>query len=1547
MINLAPHPTAIATMATLPVLDLHHELRTPYLLLAVHRARLFPGHRTLLILRHTVVVLVGALVLRRLHFEDKVITAVYTRFLNQKPAQTTANDDQLALVVCLAKACHIYYPDGRTYVVSLPFTLRHADAFDQGLILEKDHDPIITTDSAPTAAALSSTQSPQFSGAKFLTLVDPIGDFRVLATSLTSVIAPNDHLICFPQLTKLSLLCVTHNLSDGTLTLYHIRSLARPKLRLILAPMVKKRNTKHAPMLTPNLSRILDDDIDMMAAGAQAVAQLLLSMDKKRTLTLLLDVLLMARMVTTSEYADRKLTLVLRKDMILTKVDQIGTVAPGSGLKVWTLVGHDQEAVVVVDRAKAKATVHMYRSPVSAGSAATLYSIDCIDCVVFKDATSLYLVVAVDDHHLQLVNPFLDVKLAPVTTHLAIARLSGSCDDTVAFCTPRHHLHQLRFIMVPTDDVLKRCLKLFEYLAGRNISETALMLWRSATMMSATNDEWEAFAVTVLALVFPFDAVTPETTPTVGICSLLATARDLQEQRPMNYLLGDLVPYITMALHLIREDCRLDVLANAAVIKLGALLAQLTKWMGWPEPWTTYYHYGEVDREVRFLSSVLFDAPPNIFALLALWFEPLLAGGSSGFVTISQLTEESDAVNNEITPRTAWVVRLVELLVCDYGINAIIEMMAAAGVTVGELDTLPPGIALIVKEILLVCQEDPAFEWTNPALELIGRPDIMGLSLLNPQANPTYHRRSEPKLVGQILQGIMSDDVAQISPWDGQAEADRMGITKLIFDYDRRYYEITLLLHQTKPQTAHLEVEPAVSEYDVVILQRELARIVALRTLTIPMGRAALFFSGRTPLLTEKFPIAKFNLNCLVAPTMTNIVLADDAVPPAIMEWGNFHNGVLAGLSISTESKGINGSWIIFNKPPDLNAQHAGFLLGLGLNGHLRRLEEWHIYNYLGPKHPLTSVGLLLGMAASLRGTMDNKLTKVLSVHALALLPRGANDLNVPVVVQLAGLIGIGLLYLETQHRRMSEILLAQIMGHVLQNGQDTIHEGYRLSAGIALGLVNLAKGDDLRGLNDTHVIDRLMMVAIAMKDFQLADELDKLCAGAIIALAFIYLKTNNRVIAAKLEVPPVEQLLDYVRPDLLLLRCLARLLIMWDYIGNSVGWVEVQIPLTLEGRFELNLDHMAYFNIIGGTCMAMAVRYALTHDAVARDTLIHYWEAMAHLTATTPTNFDQRIAHQGALATQVLLGLCLAVVMAGSGDLATMRRLRAMYHCTTSHMHYGIYLGTNLALGFLFLGGGQYAIGSLPLAIAALVTSLYPVFLLLPDEASIYLEALRYFWALSIEPRCLVVRDVTSHKPLKVPVKITTVDGEVRRVVLPCLFPDFSRIHSLTTELADYFGVEVDFSLQLAYLDRFKQTKTLYVLKRRNYACLVPTMAQLLLVANKVLEVGDVTEAPQYQLEVLKSVDTLAKQVLAFDELDNDDGGQDQGRNQGLSIATIVDDQVEWTHRAAAPTIDDVWNLKVMFAFAQYYLSHGELHYVSHQFIHHLQQKLWALTKS
>lgn len=41
--------------------------------------------------------------------------------------------------------------------------------------------------------------------------------------------------------------------------------------------------------------------------------------------------------------------------------------------------------------------------------------------------------------------------------------------------------------------------------------------------------------------------------------------------------------------------------------------------------------------------------------------------------------------------------------------------------------------------------------------------------------------------------------------------------------------------------------------------------------------------------------------------------------------------------------------------------EHAGFLLALGLNGHLKNLAFYTSFNYLDKLHEMTSVGILLG----------------------------------------------------------------------------------------------------------------------------------------------------------------------------------------------------------------------------------------------------------------------------------------------------------------------------------------------------------------------------------------------------------------------------------------------------------------------------------------------------------------------------------------------------------------------------------------------------------
>ena len=85
-------------------------------------------------------------------------------------------------------------------------------------------------------------------------------------------------------------------------------------------------------------------------------------------------------------------------------------------------------------------------------------------------------------------------------------------------------------------------------------------------------------------------------------------------------------------------------------------------------------------------------------------------------------------------------------------------------------------------------------------------------------------------------------------------------------------------------------------------------------------------------------------------------------------DWVNFHNGVAAGLRISGRNSSSNNNnnnsnsngdsnnsddditrtWIIYNKPKGKPTyEHAGFLMSLGLQGHLGKLKLTDIYGYL------------------------------------------------------------------------------------------------------------------------------------------------------------------------------------------------------------------------------------------------------------------------------------------------------------------------------------------------------------------------------------------------------------------------------------------------------------------------------------------------------------------------------------------------------------------------------------------------------------------------
>ena len=77
--------------------------------------------------------------------------------------------------------------------------------------------------------------------------------------------------------------------------------------------------------------------------------------------------------------------------------------------------------------------------------------------------------------------------------------------------------------------------------------------------------------------------------------------------------------------------------------------------------------------------------------------------------------------------------------------------------------------------------------------------------------------------------------------------------------------------------------------------------------------------------------------------------------------------------------------------------------------------------------HNIVSVGLLLGIAAAHLGSMDMSATRLLAVHWPALLPPSNSELEVSHNVQVAAVVGVGLVYQGTAHRHITETLLREI----------------------------------------------------------------------------------------------------------------------------------------------------------------------------------------------------------------------------------------------------------------------------------------------------------------------------------------------------------------------------------------------------------------------------------------------------------------------------------------------------------------------------------------
>ncbi|KAJ5632974.1 hypothetical protein N7490_009313 [Penicillium lividum] len=911
---------------------------------------------------------------------------------------------------------------------------------------------------------------------------------------------------------------------------------------------------------------------------------------------------------------------------------------------------------------------------------------------------------------------------------------------------------------------------------------------------------------------------------------------------------------ILVGLHLLREEQKLSTCdteeSQRPLGLLAPVLAQLGGWLGWQSwKWTEDAYFGTEMASIerwQFEDTRIYSLnvpaepfpPPSIFLFLI----DAANQSASPFLTLLDIVTASDRVPRKgrmwqecfnITPRT---LALTGFLSDIHNVSTPLDkvkLLHRWGLTKGIIDTFPEGVSAPLYEAVMQCQIEASTSWRASLLELIDREDLY--MSMNPVHAHAFAAPQQPVVSHDALRdyhyiNTSALEIDAINAFEASAEADRFSVTRLVFREDKRFLEAARLLNQSKAPVADCVPEPDWTDSDLLEAQKELVQLVSFRTLSTPAGRAMLAFSGRLPLLTEKLPIPSFSLQCVMKPSNVTVSAERSAFTEEKVCWAFFHNGVSTGLAISKASKGIDTSWILFNKPQDLTNRHAGFLLALGLNGHLKSLAKWVAFKYLTPKHTMTSIGLLLGLSASYMGTMDTLITRLLSVHVTRMLPVGAAELNLSPLTQTAGIMGIGLLYCGSQHRRMSEVMLSEIE-NVEQEEQTTSQEdlrdeGYRLAAGFALGLINLGKGKDLRGMRDMHIVERLLAIAVGTKNVDIAHVLDRATAGATVALAVIFMKTNDAVLAKNIDIPDTTVRFDYVRPDLFLLRTLARHLIMWDSIKPNVEWIKESLPRVYRKRSRLTAvghlrsEDMPFFNILAGLCLALGLRSAGSGDTQARDLLLYYLDQFIRISRLPAMSYDSKLARNSVRNCQDVVSLSAAAVMAGTGDLALFRRLRSLHGRIDADTPYGSHMAAHMAIGTLFLGGGSYTLGTSDLAVATLLCSFYPIFPTTVLDNKCHLQAFRHLWVLAAEPRCLIPRDLDTRRPISIPIAITSHSGSTNTTNAPCIIPDPSGITRIEIRGPDHWPLILDFSQDDALRDKFRRgDPSIYLRRKANYS--------------------------------------------------------------------------------------------------------------------------------
>ncbi|CAO1616402.1 unnamed protein product [Parajaminaea phylloscopi] len=722
---------------------------------------------------------------------------------------------------------------------------------------------------------------------------------------------------------------------------------------------------------------------------------------------------------------------------------------------------------------------------------------------------------------------------------------------------------------------------------------------------------------------------------------------------------------------------------------------------------------------------------------------------------------------------------------------AMVEALVHQRFSLASIDRLPWTIALKFRDALRACAAVAPERMSSEAYRLMGRQDLAARDEAGRTARfPWETLRSLPTSV------------------------PLSGLSAMLFSQDYRLQDVVDMLQTHKvtvlkaPSVAHRSEEEA-RDAGLALLHN-----VAERTKASPVGRGMLLLLTRSFDPTQRWTIPRLNRRILLRPAQP-YNHPEPRPESAELEWPEFHNGVASGLEMVVDSVQVDSIWYFSQSSGERNAGHAGLLLGLGLAGRFATIGQVHTYRYLGDRHDLTSIGLLLGLSATFVGRGDPDVRALLACHVKAFLPPHSANLAHSTLVQSAALLGTGLLFLGTGVQHIAESLCDQIGAQELEttDAQMFSRGAYSLSAAIGTGLVMLgrARRVPMSTVREKRLLAKLEHYMAGPAASLLEDtpgdlvwKVDRRITAPVAALAYalIFLKSNDRKAAARLVFPNTRMALDQVRPDTLLLYSIGRNLILWDEMEPETTWPVSTLPGFLRDKrrdphrpLPINL-RLARLHILCGAFFAMALKYAGSNSPSAKKVLLEYHATIEHEhKQAEKQTFEGRVFCTALRSSADLMAISLSIVLAGSGDVDVLKLLRLAHAQSPAKGPYGSHMAIHMALGMLFLAGGRCTLGTSDAAVASLLVAFYPRFPTKATDNRAHLQAYRHLWLLGVEPRLVIAQDVKSGEMVYVPVTVQHEDGQGAEkhdtsAVTPLQLPSLDRVRAVKVSSPRYHEI-------------------------------------------------------------------------------------------------------------------------------------------------------------